>query len=66
MTSPIILHLDRSTPWRGLHFERDNQPVTVADALREGFAVTPNDAPAALSLLENFIRVRDAAHGGEN
>jgi hypothetical protein len=55
----ITLHLDKSTAWRGLHFERDGKRVNAEEALTEGFTITPNDAPAAATLLEQFIQARD-------
>ena len=56
--TPITLHLDKSTPWH-LHFERDGKPVELEAAFREGFTVTPNDAPAILSLAAAFLKTRD-------
>lgn len=61
MNSPITLHLDRSSAWRGLFFERDAKQVTVDDALREGFVISPDDAPCIATLAANFIEARDVA-----
>jgi hypothetical protein len=55
----IALILDRSTAWAGLRFERDGVPVDLEAALAEGFAVSPDDAPCAMTLLRNFIETRD-------
>ncbi len=55
----IALILDRSTAWAGLRFERDGKPVAVEEALREGFGVNPDDAPAVATLTQNFVRLKE-------
>ena len=52
------LHLDRSTPSTGLYLERDGQKVDLETAFREGFTVSPEDAPAMLTLALNFIQAK--------
>jgi hypothetical protein len=59
MSAQIILQLDRSNAWHGLHFERDGKPVSVEAALTQGFMITVNDAPAIATLAEKFVISRD-------
>lgn len=56
--SPITLHLDKSTP-SSFHFERDGKHVELEAAFAEGFTITPNDAPAILTLAAHFLQNRD-------
>lgn len=55
----IILHLDRSAAPCGLCLERDGKRVSVDDALREGFIVRADDAPALLTMAARFVETRD-------
>ncbi len=51
----ITLHLDRSEP-HALFFERNGKPVDLESAFRDGFAVSPDDCPAILTLVLQFLR----------
>lgn len=57
--SKAILHLDQSNSASGLRFEKNGRPCDIEDAFRDGFEVTPNDAPAVLSLAQQFLKTRD-------
>jgi hypothetical protein len=57
------LQMDQSNSWRGLYFTDENgQPVPLETALRYGFTVCPNDAPAILTMAQNFVQARDERH----
>lgn len=55
----IVLALDRSTQWGGLHFSRDGARVTLEESLRSGFIITSEDAPAVVTLLARHIDACD-------
>lgn len=57
--SKAVLHLDKSNSAAGLRFEKEGKPVSIEEAFRDGFQVTPNDAPALLSLALQFLKTRD-------
>jgi hypothetical protein len=57
--NPGTLHLDQSDARRGLCILRDGRRLTLEDAFEQGLVVTPADAPAVLTLLTNFVEVRD-------
>ena len=57
------LHLGQSTTWRGLHFADENgNPIPIEEAFQRGFTITPNDAPAVLSLVQNYVQTRELNH----
>jgi hypothetical protein len=58
-TSPITIVLDRSTAYGGLYAEQNGVRVSLELALEQGFYLSREDAPAGLTLLENFVRNRD-------
>lgn len=62
MSTPIVLHLDRSSAYRGLYLERDGRPVSVEEALRDGFTITADDAPCLLTLAARHVEERDRNH----
>lgn len=63
MNSPITLHMDRSSSPCGLHLERrDGTRATIDEAIAEGFVITPNDAPAMLTLAQSHIERKEACH----
>jgi hypothetical protein len=53
------LQLDQSTTWHGLHFNRDGKTISMEEAFKDGFYVNQNDAPAVLSLIQNFVQTRE-------
>lgn len=54
------LVLDRSRSERGLVLTGENsQQVDIEAALEEGFFVSRDDAPAILTLAQNFIRTKE-------
>lgn len=55
----ITLRLNRSNSWRGLYFEQGGQPATLEQAVEQGFLVGREDAPAAMTLLQNFLNTCD-------
>jgi hypothetical protein len=61
VNSPIELKLDQSNSWRGLYFESNGQPVAIERAFSEGFTVNSNDAPATLTLLQQFLQAKEYA-----
>ncbi len=52
---PPLLHLDRSEP-HALFFERNGKPVDLETVFRHGFTVSPDDAPAILTLVVQFLK----------
>ena len=59
MNSPIVLRLDRSGP-QGLFVEREGKRVSLEEAFKHGFVVTPDDAPAVLTLAQAHIDAKEA------
>jgi hypothetical protein len=39
----------------GFHFERDGAPVDTATAIREGFMISPGDAPEVVGFLQLVV-----------
>jgi hypothetical protein len=58
LNAPVVLHLDRSDRAH-IYVERDGERVDLEKAFSEGFTVLPNDAPAVLSLVAQFLKSKD-------
>ena len=59
-TEPIEISLEESTH-AGLSLTRNGQPVSLEEALTQGFIVTKEDAAAVLTWCANFVHNRDHA-----
>jgi hypothetical protein len=48
------LHVDESSPLTGICAKESGKPVALEDLFKRGFVVRPEDAPAVLTLVQNF------------
>lgn len=59
---PIDLRLDGRTTGQ-ICLERDGVPVDIEAACKEGFRISPQDAPTILSWAAAWINAQDFNHG---